>query len=99
MGIIIRKEGDQVHMDTQSDPGSTATVEVVVTKETRLYKDVTAFQMVQGDAPPDQIEQKIVPATLDELKGQVLIVAWGERKGDRLIAEVVLCTIIPKLDE
>jgi len=55
--------------------------------------------MIQGDAPPGKIEQKIVPATLDELKGQAIITAWGERKGDRLIAEVVLCSIIPELDE
>jgi hypothetical protein len=97
VGIMIKKEGDQVDVGVEGDTGPT--VEVVVTKETLMFKDVTTLSMVHGDTPPDKVKQEIAPATLDELEGQALIVAWGERKGDRLIAEVVLCNIIPELGE
>jgi hypothetical protein len=96
--VLARQEGDQMNVDMQSE-GDTTTVEIVVTRETQLYRNLVAFPMAQGGPSTDKIEPEIVPATLDELEGQVMVMAWGERKGDRLIAEAVLCTIFPRLDE
>lgn len=97
IGIMVGPEGGKIDVDTES--GDATTVEVVVTQETLIYRDANAFQSFPGDGPPDKIEQKVAPMTLDELKGQALVTAWGERKGDRLIAEVVFCTIIPEMAE
>jgi hypothetical protein len=68
-------------------------VEVVVTRDTELYKDVTGFQVIEPGQALETIRQKVSPLTLGEIGGQGLIMAWGERRGDRLIADVVLCRI------
>jgi hypothetical protein len=70
-----------------------AIVEVVVTRSTEMYKDVTGVQVLKPGQELETVRQKVAPLRLDELSGQGLIMAWGERRGDRLIADVVLCRI------
>ncbi len=70
-----------------------AIVEVVVTRDTEVYRDVTGVQVLEPGQELDTIRQEVAPLTLDDMSGQGLIMAWGERRGDRLIADVVLCRI------
>lgn len=70
-----------------------AIVEVVVTRSTEMHKDVTGAQSLGPGQKLETIQQKVAPLDLDDLRGQGLIMAWGERRGDRLIADVVLCRI------
>ena len=59
-------------------------VEVVVTRNTKIWK-----------SPPLKIslgkvsEQEVKEATLDDIKPGILIQAWGNREGDRVMAEVI----------
>jgi hypothetical protein len=70
-------------MNTQVG-GNSQKLEVVVTNDTLLYKDVTEV-MANGN-----IQQKVAPGSLDELGQNSFVTAWGERRGDRLIAKVLL---------
>lgn len=68
-------------------------VEVVVTKDTQIYRDVT----FSGDNAPtmDQVEvqQKVEPGELDEVSGDCMLIAWGRKVGDRVIADVLVYTL------
>ncbi len=44
------------------------------------------------DALPSdgKVQQKVAPGSLDELSKNSIISAWGERRGDRVIATILL---------
>ncbi len=67
-------------------------VEVVVTSQTKIYKDVT---MKQFNGPPPEgqkIQQVMEEGSLDEIGQASLITVWGKKTGDRFIAEVLVYT-------
>jgi len=66
--------------------------EVVVTTGTLIYHDITQppARRPSGD-DPREIQQIVEEGTLDALNGsQSLVMAWGHKSGDRIIAEVLL---------
>jgi signal transduction histidine kinase len=64
-------------------------VEVVTTHDTLIYRDDT-LQQLGGVVPSGPIKQVLKPGSLDELGVNSTVQAWGERRGDRLVAEVVV---------
>ena len=73
------------------DENSGIKVEVVVTGETRIYKDVTEFpEPVNGEVY--NVQQAALEGTLDDLHTQSSITVWGRRSGDRIIADVLFYT-------
>ena len=69
-------------------------LEVVVTTDTTLYKDVTGDQSPRNAPPPadGKIQQIVVAGALDEIGTNSFVSAWGERRGDRVVAKVVVYT-------
>ena len=68
------------------------TVEIVVTTQTTIYKDVTMRQY-DGPPPEGQTFQQVVEAgTLDEIAENSMIQVRGMKTGDRYIADVLLYT-------
>ena len=68
-------------------------VEVVVTSQTKLYKDVTMRQF-NGQPPEGQkIQQVVESGALDEIGQASLITVWGKKTGDRLIADVLVYSL------
>ena len=66
------------------------TVEVVVTSQTKIYKDVT---MRQFDGPPPEaqkIQQVLESGVLDDVGQSSMITVWGKKTGDRFIAEILV---------
>ena len=85
MMVTVDKNGKM----TTSSEGSSQNIEIVVTKDTQLYRDATApdpSQPVQGGV----IQQKLEPGSLDEVGENSIVMAWGERRGDRLVASVLM---------
>lgn len=67
-------------------------LEVVLTRDTLLYRDVTD---VAGQTPDESgevtIRQEVRPVTnADEIAPQMEVQVWGQRRGDRVVAEVVV---------
>ncbi len=64
-------------------------VEVVVTSQTVIYHETT-----QPSGPPSSknttIQQTVEEGTLDDINSQSMIMVWGHKSGDRIIAEVLL---------
>jgi len=74
--------------DSPIDENSGIKVEVVVTGETMIYKDVTQFPApVNGEI--HNVQQAAEAGTLDDLNSQTFINVWGRRSGDRIIADVL----------
>jgi len=63
-------------------------VEIVITAQTKIYKDVTQFPApVNGEV--HNVQQAAAEGTLDELSTQTFITVWGRRSGDRIIADTL----------
>jgi hypothetical protein len=93
---IILVESDQSGGGGVSDGpvgmGGGPQVEVVVTNETILYHDTTQppSHRPSGD-DPRVLQQTVEEGTLDDLSNsQSLVMVWGRKSGDRIIAEVLV---------
>jgi hypothetical protein len=70
------------------DESSGLRVEIVVTGETKIYKDVTQFPApVNGEI--HNVQQAAEAGTLDDLSSQTFVSVWGRRTGDRIIADTL----------
>lgn len=74
--------------DSPMDENSAVKVEVVVTSQTLIYRDVTFIpEPVNGEI--HNLQQAVDEGTLEELNDQSFITVWGRRSGDRIVAEVL----------
>ncbi len=65
-------------------------VEIVVTNQTKVYKDVT-MQQFNGPPPSGQkIQQVVQPGTVAEIGQNSMLTVWGRKTGDRFIADVLV---------
>ena len=64
-------------------------VEVLLTRETMIYRETTDPSEPLS-AQNQTIRQTVEPATLDDLGLQSMIMVWGRKSGDRVIAEVLV---------
>jgi hypothetical protein len=63
-------------------------VEVVVTHDTLVYCDATRY--VPEEAIDGKIQQVLEPGSLDEIGAHSIISAWGQERGDRVLADVLI---------
>lgn len=107
-GVFVRRQDNSIYIGTgevritvQKDRSGNVqssadhdgpTVEVVVTGQTTIYEDVT---MQQFDGPPPEgqkIQQVVQPGSLDGIGDSSMIIIWGRKTGDRVIADVLVYT-------
>jgi len=65
-------------------------VEVVIPHTAQVYVDTTALSSVGAPQADGMIKQTVEPGTVDEIGENTIISVWGERRGDRIIADTVL---------
>ena len=66
-------------------------VEVVITNQTKIYRDATMDDLTNGIPQNGQtIQQKVVDGSLEDLTSTSSIAVWGRKSGDRYIADVLL---------
>lgn len=90
--VMLTVQKDQSGKVETSGDHDGPVVEVVVTAQTVVYKDVT---MNQFDGPPpegQQIQQVVEPGSLDGVGQNSTITVWGRKTGDRIIADVLVYT-------
>ncbi|NIM92584.1 MAG: hypothetical protein GTO18_02570 [Anaerolineales bacterium] len=82
--ILVKQlpELDQIIEQASVEFG--ATFEVVITKRTILYKDVTS-----GPARNGVVQEEVAPGDADEIEEGNIIKVWGEKRGDRIVAEIL----------
>ena len=86
-GIRVVREDDAVDI-SPADGSDAPTVEVVITGDTQVWHDTT-----QIDGPPTSgevgVQQTVEVGSLDDLTTDSMIMVWGRKNGDRIIADVI----------
>lgn len=62
-------------------------VEVVVSKDTVVYRETT---QLDPENPEEEVQQTVEVSTIDDITPQSSITVWGRKAGDRIIADVLL---------
>jgi hypothetical protein len=67
-------------------------LEVVLTQDTQLYRDITDIQGQMPDKSGEvTITQEVRPVTDSaQIEANMEVQIWGDRRGDRVVAEVVV---------
>ncbi len=93
--MMVQK--DQSGNVTSSSSHTGPTVEVVVTTQTTVYRDVTMKQF-NGQPPNGKVQQVVEPGVLNDVGENSMVTAWGKKTGDRIIADVLVYTPPPVLN-
>ena len=104
MGVFSRREDNRIFVSSSgqgvmimvdsgavSDPNARE-VEVVVTSETTVYEDVTEESFGGGLPSGETVQQELEPGLVEEIGESSIVMAWGEKRGDRLVAEILVYT-------
>lgn len=89
--MFMMDENGNIETDSNSPKNE---VEIVITQDTEIYQE--KMEMIDMSDPnamadmPETIKQKVELITMEEIGDNGLISAWGQKRGERLIAEVVL---------
>jgi hypothetical protein len=90
LGITMDEAGQQSVSLDHSGPE----VEVVINHDTLIYRDETDMSIIGpgSDKSGEQTIQQVVKAvdSLDEVGDNAEVEVWGERRGDRVVAEVLV---------
>lgn len=79
-------------------------IEVVVTTQTKIYKDITQ-QQYNGQSihhlldEGQQVRQVVEPGTMGEMGQLSFITVWGRKSGDRYTADVLVYTPPPVIGQ
>ncbi|MCB0021876.1 MAG: hypothetical protein KIT77_26045 [Caldilinea sp.] len=65
-------------------------VEVVIPHTAQILVDTTALTVLDSPQPDGTRKQTVEPGSVDEINENGMISVWGERRGDRIIADTVL---------
>ena len=87
VGISLQGNGSGEVTPNASYDGPT--YQVVVTKNTVIYKDTTPL----NPGETGKIQQTVAPGSLDDFNSITLISVWGNKTGDRYVADVILYTV------
>ena len=94
LGLI----GDKGGVDEKgSNENTSPPTEVVISHETEFHRDSTWDIYISGEADKNdlgnQIQQEIVPGSAEEIGPGSRVTVWGERNGDRVVAEFILYSL------
>jgi hypothetical protein len=103
-GVYAQRQDNSIFIDetqdgfrlAQDETGSVSVInatgqihEVVVTGETNVYVDTTN-ENIEEALSDGKLYQKISAGSIEEIADLSYVRAWGERRGDRLIASVLI---------
>jgi hypothetical protein len=102
-GLYVSREDNSLFIGTGqitmivSDEGGASSefdgpvVEVVVTGQTQVYKEVIAPPAPPAEGVTEQvIQQKVAEGTIEEIGTDSNVTVWGRKVGDRIIADILV---------
>lgn len=90
--IIVSTSGDSGSGETTANISGNngPKVEVVITKDTKIYKDVTEINF--DNQANQTAQQELEEGSIDDLSKNSMLTVWGRKVGDRTIAEFIVVT-------
>jgi hypothetical protein len=85
--FVINGDGENTTQAKASYDGPV--VEVVVTHDTQIYRDDT-FGELSSETPSGAVQQVLNAGSVEEIAENGSVAAWGERRGERLFASVLV---------
>ena len=95
LGMVGGKGVDRKGGSVDSGPP----IEVVITHDTEFFRDSTWDAYLSGEAKRGdlkgggEVQQEIVPGSAEEVGPGSSVTVWGERNGDRVVAEFILYSL------
>ena len=93
-GVVVQAgpDGDNGSPMTSGGPSDNdgPKVEVVITNETIIYRDVTEMVPPSELNETNNIQQVVVEGSLDDLTSDSMVMVWGRKNGDRIIADMIV---------
>jgi hypothetical protein len=88
-GMYSRRDGNSIFVNQISDGPE---IEIVVTGKTQIFRDATTPPEVGPGEMPDTTIQQVVEevSNADAIGKDFIVVVWGARTGDRIVAETLL---------
>jgi hypothetical protein len=92
LGSFARREDNSIFLSQFGAGQDGPQVEIVVTRDTPTYEDVTFHQFTDGipSGPKQQVLDLVSP---DEIGPGSIIRVWGKKRGDRIIAKLVMFNV------
>ena len=87
MAVKVVKENDAVSV-SPADGSDGPKVEVVITGQTKIWHDTTQISGPPGSGEVG-VQQTVEDDTLDDLNQQSMLMVWGRKNGDRIIADAI----------
>jgi len=98
--IFIGNSSKQVQIQPANQGGGAVAVvtpssamELVITTRTQIYSDVTSRQFTTPPQNGQTVQQVVERGQVGEIGEGSTIQVWGQRDGDRIIADVLLYTV------
>ncbi len=105
-GLFVKRQDQsifigtgKVTMSAKAGPGGSdvssnydgPVVEVVITHATKVYQDITDMTPPGDQKSGDfTLQQVVKPGSLDDLGTNSMVTVWGQKQGDRFIADVIV---------
>jgi len=64
-------------------------VEIVITHKTIIYKETTDMSGILPSGENQTIQQTVGEGKLDDLGPHALVMVWGRKSGDRIVADML----------
>ncbi len=93
VGEVSSIQDNSISVVQQAKSGDGPTIEVVVTKETVIYRDTTTGNNPKPPASATSnigMQQTVELADISQIAQGIMVQVWGPKRGDRLIADVIL---------
>jgi len=94
-GRLEQKQDNSLMVRPDSKGAAAALVEVVITGQTRLYRNATGDFLGTPPAAGSAVQMVLVPYRLEQVSVGDSVIAWGAQRGGRLVAEVVMVETMP----
>jgi hypothetical protein len=105
-GLFVSREDNSIFIGTgnvmmsvmsdQSGNSSTdasydgPVVEIVIVHDTLIYKDTTEMPAPSAGSEVQVLTQVVETGSLDDLIENSMITIWGQKQGDRIVADVIV---------
>lgn len=92
-GVMVVSEGSSdgssISESAVTNENPSPKTEVVITSDTKIYRDATDFNIDGSTSETQSIQQVVEAGSLDDLKSGSMVMVWGRKSGDRIIADVI----------